>query len=340
MNTEILSTEVPPALRLHQLGIGYWISQALYVTAKLGVADVLARGPQPVEIIAETVGANTGALYRLLRALAGCEVFTETTPRCFSLTAIGELLRSDVPGSMRALAMTMELDWQAWGQMLHSVRTGHNAFAHVHGEGFFAHLQQHTDKAMIFDQAMTGFVMAHGVAVAAAYDFSPFTTVVDVGGGHGALISAILTAHPSVQGVLFDLPSVIPGAEQALAVNGLNSRCRCIGGDFFTAVPVGGDAYVLGSILHDWDDTHSLALLRNCRQAIADQGRLLIVEMVIPEGDTPFFGKLLDLQMLVSFGGRERTASEYTQLLAQAGFQLNRILPTQALPSVLEAVPV
>lgn len=330
---------MPPALRLHQLGVGYWVSQALYVAAKLGVADALVGGPRPVDDIAAAVGADPGALHRLLRALAGCGVFTEIAPRSFGLTDLGELLRSDVPGSMRALAMTMELDWRAWEHLLFSVRTGRNAFQEVHGEGFFAHLQRHPDKASVFDQAMTGFVTAYGMAVAAAYDFTPFRTLVDVGGGHGALLRVLLKGNPGLRGILFDQPAVVAGAARALEAAGLGDRCQCQGGDFFSAIPEGGDLYLLASILHDWDDEYSLTILKNCRRAISHHGRLLIIEMVIPEGDAPFFGKLLDLQMLVSFGGRERTAAEYEDLLVQAGFRLARIIPTHAPPSVLEAEP-
>ncbi len=332
--------QFPPALRLHQLGVGYWVSQALYVTAKLGVADALAEGPRPAREIARDVDAHPDALHRLLRALASVDIFTEVEPGCFGLTPMGELLRGDVPGSMRALALTMELDWAAWEHLLYSVHTGRNAFERVHGEGFFAHLRRHPEKAAVFDEAMTGFVTAHGMAVAATYDFAPFGTVVDVGGGHGALMQAILSQQPHLRGVLFDQPAVIAGAEASLRRQGLDARCQCIGGDFFSAVPSGGDAYVLGSVLHDWDDEACLRILRNCRDAMPAHAKLLVIEMVIPEGDAPFFGKLLDLQMLVSFGGRERTATEYNKLLAGAGFRMLSVVQTQVPPSVIEAEPI
>ena len=325
--------------RLHQIGAGYWVSQALYVAAKLGVSDALADGPRPVEELAAIVGADAGALFRLLRALAGYGLFTQTTPRCFGLTELGQIMRSDVPGSMRALAMRIEWDWRTWEHMLYSVRTGRTAFEHIYGESFFEHLQRHPERAAVFDEAMTVYVKAHGVAVASAYDFSPFGTIVDVGGGHGAMMQAILLRYPRARGVLFDLPRVIVGAREAIDRAGLSARCRCVGGDFFAGVPNGEDGYLLSSILHDWDHQRSLTILRNCRRAMPEHARLLIVEMVIPEGDEPFFGKLVDLQMLVTLGGLERTAKEYQQLLVEAGFELIRIIPTQSPASLLEAAP-
>jgi hypothetical protein len=306
---------------------GHWTAQAIFVVAQLGVADYLADGPQHTDALARSVGAHPGALYRLLRALASVGVCTEVEPRCFALTPIGAYLQTGIAGSLRALALTGNvLDWQAWGQLVHSVKTGAPAFQHVHGMDPFTYFQHHPEVGTIFDAAMTGFVTENGLAVATAYDFTPFTTIVDVGGGHGALMVAILQASPATRGVLLELPKVLDGARATLEAAGLLSRCTCVAGDFFTSVPAGGDAYILASIIHDWDAERSVTILKNCRRAMSS--------------DAPFFGKWLDLEMLVCFGGRERTEAEYQALLAAAGFQLTRLVPTHTPSSVIEAVPV
>lgn len=334
------SAEAPPSVRLHQLLAGHWVSQAIYVAAKLGVADELARAPRAIEQLAPAVDAHPQSLHRLMRALASVGLFTEVAREEYALTPIGHFLRTGVPGSLRALALlTTEFDWRPWEQLLHSVRSGETAFRRVHGESAFEHLATHPDTGRVFDAAMTDFVAQNIRAVMAAYDFSPLRTIVDVGGGRGALMAAILEACPSSRGVIFDLPAVIEGAVHQVAVRGLADRCRCIAGDFFEGVPEGGDGYLLASIVHDWDDRASAAILRSCRKAMTDEARLLLVEMVIPPGDEPFFGKLLDLEMLACFGGRERTEEEYRDLLGAAGFECARIVSTQAPASIIEARP-
>jgi hypothetical protein len=331
----------PPNAVLHHLGVGHWISQALYVVAKLGIADVLAGGPKGIEPLASEVGANASALYRVMRALASVGVFSEIASRQFALNPISNLLRSDVPGSMRALAMLTELEWKPWEHMLHSVRTGETAAEHLYGMNFFVHLQRHPEKLAIFNSAMTSFVAQNAIAVCEAYDFAKFGygTVVDVGGGHGLLMASILERSPSTKGIVFDLPSVVERAPQTLKERGVIDRAQCVGGSFFDGVPKGGDAYVLSSILHDWDDERATSILRQCRRVIPPAGVLLLVEMVIPQGDAPFVGKLLDLEMLVMFGGRERTEEEYATLLRGADFELARIIPTAGPASVIEAHP-
>ena len=333
-------TELPPSVRLHQLMVGHWISQAIYVVAKLGVADHLAPGPQTVEHLARAVDAHPQALRRLLRALASVGLFTEAAPEQYALTPVGHFLRTGVPGSLRQLAfIATEFDWRPWGQMLHTIKTGETAFRLVHGESAFEYLAKHADVGRMFNDAMTDFVAQNVRGVVAAYDFSSLSTIVDVGGGHGSLMTAILEASPSSRGVVFDVPSVIEGTVRAVAARGMADRCRCIAGDFFESVPTGGDAYLLASIVHDWDDQASAKILRSCRRAMDDDARLLLVEMVIPLGDTPSFGKLLDLEMLVCFGGRERTEAEYRELLHAGGFELVRIVPTRAPASIIEAKP-
>jgi hypothetical protein len=220
------------------------------------------------------------------------------------------------------------------------VRTGHAAFDRAHGQTFFAYLLEHPDAADNFNAAMTGFAEATRTAVADSYDFSIFDTLVDVGGGHGALLAKVLESTPGLRGMLFDLPAVVEGARRELDARGLGDRCDFVAGDFFTAVPAGAEGYLLTGILHDWDDPRSLAILRSCRRAIRPDGRLLIGEQVIPDDPEPFFGKLLDLEMLVLIGGRERTETEYRALLERAGFALQRVIPTAAATSILEAIPL
>ena len=333
--------KLPPAAVLMQMITGFWMSSAIYVAAKLALADHMSGGPVNSDELAQRVVADPDTLYRLLRALAGLGVFTETAPRFFALTPIGNLLRSNVPGSLRAFSLVgRELGWEPWGELLHSVCTGETAFDHLHGEGYFEYLKQNPEAARMFGQAMTAFVTTNGLAAATAYDFSTFSKIVDVGGGNGALMEALLRQNPKVKGIVFDHPDVVAAAEKRLVLSGLSGRCECIGGDFFEAVPSGGDAYLLASVIHDWDDERALAILRNCRRAMGSGAKIFLLEMVIPSGDMPFFGKLLDLNMLVNFGGRERTEAEYRDLLSAAGFKLKRIVPTRTPTSLMEAAPV
>jgi O-methyltransferase/methyltransferase family protein len=331
----------PPPATLLQMMTGYWVSQALHVAAKLGIADLLADGPVDCKDLAAATDTHAPSLQRVLRALASVGVFTEVTPGSFALTPLAELLRTETPGSMRALAiMYAEEQYRAWGELLHSVRTGKMAFNHQFGVGYFEYLAQHPEADRVFNEAMTGWTHQLVGAVVDTYDFSPFKTIVDVGGGYGALLAAILQRNPDTQGVLFEQPHVVARAEEQLVAAGVADRCTCVGGDFFVAVPAGGDAYVLSQILHDWDDERCVAILERCRQAMPDHGKLLVVELVLPEGDEPSFGKWLDLHMLVLLGSRERTATEYDALFRAAGFELTRVVPTPPGPGVVEAVPV
>jgi len=335
---EVTGDERATAAMLHRLGSGFWISQSLYVMAKLGVADHLGSSPRDVQDVARAVGADPSALYRVMRALASVGVFTEPTPRRFALTRMGSYLQSEIVGSLRAQFLTInELDWLPWSDLLRSVQTGETAFEHHHGMRLFEYLERHPDVGQMFDEAMTGFVTENGLAVVAAYDFSPYPTIVDVGGGRGALMTAILQSNPLAKGIVFDRPSVTRGAREAIAAVGLSERCHCVGGDFFESVPPGGDVYLLASIIHDWDDERSVAILRTCRRTMAPGSRLLLIEMVIPAGDAPSYAKLLDLEMLVLAGGRERTSDEYAALLANAGFRITRIVPTHTSSSIIEA---
>jgi ubiquinone/menaquinone biosynthesis C-methylase UbiE len=335
------SQEPPPPIALMQLITGFWVSAAVYVAAKLKLADHLDGGPMNIEELARCVEANPEALYRLLRALASVGVFSEVESRCFSLTPAAKYLRDGVPGSLRAFSMVgREIGWEPWGHLLHSIRSGETAFNHIHGMGYFEYLGKYPDAAELFDEAMSGFVTMNGLAVAEAYDFLQFSKIIDVGGGHGALISEILKRNPQAKGVLFDSHPVVEEARKSLRGSEVEDRCECISGDFFKSVPEGGDVYILSSIIHDWNDDKSQEILRNCHRAMDKESRLLLIEMIIPGGDSPFFGKFLDLNMLVNFGGKERTEKEYRTLLSNSNFQIVRIVPTKTPSSLIEAIPI
>jgi hypothetical protein len=334
--------EAPSLVLLHMV-TGCWISQALYVAAKLGIADLLQEGPQSCTRLAEATQTHAGALYRVLRALASVGVFAEDEAGRFSLTPLAELLRTDAPGSLRAFAIMLGAPehWRAWEGVLHSVHTGQPAFDHVFGMPLFEYFPTHPEAARIFDDAMTSRSSQENTAIIAAYDFTAAHTVVDVGGGQGTLLASILELHPHVGGVLFDLPHVIASARTRIEGTGQVARWECVDGDFFTAVPAGGDCYLLKKVIHDWDDERAQRILTNCRTAMSDTGRLLLIEPLIPPGNEASFNKLLDLLMLVwNAGGRERTEREHQELLAAAGFHLSRVIPTRAGVSIIEAVPV
>lgn len=340
MSTNQPETMPPPAVLLNMM-TGYWGAQAVYIVAKLGVADLLADGPRPVAELATATQSHESSLYRLLRALASVGVFTEISPRTFALTPMAELLRTAIPNSMRALAITYNEEmYHAWGHMLHSIRTGEPAFAHHFGMGPFPYFMQNPEADRIFNEAMIAYTHQVANAVTATYDFAPFRSVVDVGGGYGTLLAAILRDNPGAGGILFDVPHVIEAAQGFLSTTGVADRCTRVAGDFFAAVPAGGDAYVLSQILHDWEDEQCLTILQHTRQVMPAHGKLLVVELVIPPGDEPSFGKWLDLHMLAIPGGRERTEAEYRTLFRDAGFELTNIVPTPAGPSVVEAAPV
>jgi hypothetical protein len=329
----------PAPATLLKMMTGYWVSKALNVAAELGLADLLQPGPRTSDDLATACGAHAPTLYRLLRALASVGVFTEVDERRFALTPLAELLRSDVSGSMRALARMYGAEqYRAWGDLLDSVRTGRPAFDRVFGVSHFDYLAHSPEADAIFNDAMTGWTTQVAEAVVAAYDFAGVDTVVDVGGGYGLLLATILRAHPAVRGVLFDQPHVVKGAEPRLQAAGVAERCATDGGDFFASVSPDGDAYILAQIPHDWDDERCRIILGNCRRAIRPVGKLLVVEQVLPPANEPSFAKWLDLHMLVLLTGRERTETEYRDLHAAAGFALTRVIPTFSGASIVESV--
>ena len=336
-----MSETPPPHARMYELTTGAWVTQAISVAAALNVADELAAGPRPVDEIAKAVDADAPTLYRLLRALADIQVFQRLDGRRFGLTPLGELLRADVPGSMRDWAVFMGRPFhvQAWADLLRSVRTGAPAFDRVHGREAFNYLAANPDEGAALDNAMTAASAQFIAPVVGAYDFSAFGTVVDVGGGHGALLAAVLAANPHVQGVLYDQPHVIAGAGRPLDEAGVADRCEFIGGDFFQSVPPGGDVYLLSNIVHDWDDERSIKILANCRAAMNDDARLLLGEAVLPDGTEPHPATLIDLEMLVMGPGRQRTQEEYRALFRLAGLRLTRVVPTHAMFDLVEAAP-
>jgi hypothetical protein len=325
---------------LLQMTNGYWTTQVIYTAAKLGIADHLADGPRDIETLAKATETHAPSLYRLMRTLGGLGLVTEDANGRFSTTMIGRCLAIGTSGALRARAILNGEDWYtAWGGLLDSVRTGETAFDRVAGRPFFEHLAENPHTAAVFNEAMASSSEAAARAVAAAYDFSPFTTVVDVGGGSGAFLAGLLQARPELRGILFDLPNVTPAAERLLAGAGVLDRCEVMAGDFFQTVPGGGDVYILSWVIHDWNDEHSTSILQNCRQAMEDHARLLILEQVIPPGDGPSFAKLYDLHMLVLSGGRERTEDEYRALLAASDLELTNVIPTDVPRSVIEAAP-
>lgn len=333
----------PPAnpAALRQMIFGFWAARALYVAAELGVADLLASGARSSDALAAACGAEPSALYRVMRALAGMGIVSEQDPRIFRLTPLGEYLRSDTPGSLRAFARMMGSDWhwRTFEGVLSSVRTGKPVMEEMIGQPLYEFLAKNPAQEQIFDRAMTGFSSVEHDAIRQAWDFGGTGTVVDVGGGRGHLLAVLLGAHPGLRGILFDRPTVIDGTRDALRDNKLDDRCERAGGDFFEAVPSGGDFYLLKYILHNWNDERVGAILRSCRRAMKPSSRLLVVEQLVQPGNAPDPVRLLDLEMLVLVGGRERTEEEFRAMLAASGFSLTRVVPTRLPLSILEATP-
>jgi len=313
------------------------VTQAVYVAAKLGIADLVKEGAETVESLAERTGAHGPSLGRLLRALASLGVFSDEDGR-FANTPLSETLRSDRPDSVRSgvIMMGAPFLWRPWGDLLETVTTGQPAFDRLYGVPFFDYLPNHPDDARIFNESMSSGPWV--ASLVEAYDFSGFRRVVDVGGGQGVLLAAILTANPNLHGVLYDLPSVVAGADR-LSSEPLASRAEIVGGDFFEQVPQGADAYVLKGVIHDWGDEDALKILKNCRRAIAPGGRLLLVESILKPPNTPDRGRFMDLMMLVMVRGRERSESDFRALLSDAGFSLDRVITTPG-HAIIESRPV
>jgi hypothetical protein len=326
------------AMRLRQMISAYQVSQAVHVAAVLGVPDLLKDGPQRCDHLARSSGADEDGLYRLLRALAGVGVFAEVSPRTFALTPLSALLRSDVDGSLHALAVLNGQDWfwRPWGRLVDGIRTGGSVFEPIFGMQYFEYLQRNPDARAVFQKALAGASSRAGVAD--IYDFSTSRRVADIGGGIGALTAAILGRHPKLHGILFERAAVLEGAKRYLEDAGVLDRCDLVDGDFFESVASGADTYILSQVLHDWNDEQAERILSNCRKAMPSDGKILVVERVLPDGGAQK-GPLTDLNMLVLMGGRERTRTEYEVLLARAGFRITRVLAMGEAWSLIEGVP-
>jgi hypothetical protein len=331
--------EAAASQRVFQIATGYIASAALYAAAKLRLADHLADGPKGVADLARATGANEDALYRVLRLLASVGIFEESASRHFANNAASTTMRTGTPGSVYDLALWMAdpFHFRVYADAMHSVMTGLPAVEKTVSGPVFDYFRDNPEQSEVFNNAMTAFSAFVIPAALEAYDFSGIRTLVDIAGGHGQVLTSILLAHPGMRGVLFDLDHVIAGAIPRIAQLGLSDRCTTATGDFFKAVPEGGDAYIMKHIIHDWDDDRAATILRNIRAAMAPGARVILIESVLAPGNAPDLGKLIDLEMLLMPGGRERTEEEFRALFARAGFELTRVVPTKSPLSVLEA---
>jgi|SRR5579871_2506929 hypothetical protein len=330
---------IPPHVQVMQMAVGSWVSQLIVTAANLRIADHLANGPMSAAELAGPTKTNPRALHRFLRALSNFGILTQSADLKFALTPLGEAMKSDAPGSARSTILTMSGDWmwKALGDFQYSVETGNTAMEKVFGMPIFDYLAKNPALAAQFSESMVGIHGQEPPAVAAAYDFSKFGVIVDVGGATGNMLAHILARHPNCQGLLFDRPHVVAEAPKLLQAKGVANRVRIESGSFFDTVPAGGDAYILSHIIHDWSEEQCLTILGNCRKAMKPGAKLLLVEFVLPEGDTPHFGKLADMIMLAIPGGEERTAAEYSALLAKADLKMTRVVPTESDVSIVEA---
>jgi O-methyltransferase domain/Dimerisation domain len=334
--------QLPPQAAMFQIISGFWISRAVYIIAKLGIPDLLKDGPKSANELAADTTTHAPSLYRVLRALVSVGVLSGNEKSEFALTPLSETLVTDAPGSVRWFAISElgEEHYPAWGNLMHSVKTGEIAFDKLYGMDVWEFFEKNPENAALFNDSMSGMTAATNEAITSLYDFSSFNKLVDVGGGHGGLITSILEKYPRLKGVLFDAPQVISGAGAKIEAAGLGDRCGTVSGDFFKSVPAGGDVYIMKWIIHDWDDEKSIQILRNCREQMSPESKLILVDSVVPDSAEPHFSKFIDLNMMVMTGGKERTEAEFRQLLQSAGFKLLRVIPTELPTSIIEAQPV
>lgn len=333
--------QLPPDTQLLSIVSTAWTSAAIYVTAKLGIADLLKDGPRSAEFLSVATSTHERSLYRVLRAVASAGVFTELEDGSFANTPMSDTLRSDHPNSVRDLTIWINEPehWKVYGDLMHSVKTGEPAWDKTHGEPVFPYLfKTNAELGAIFNKAMTSYTHQTTAPLLEAYDFSSAKVVADIGGGLGHLLGAVLQANSSATGVLFDLPEVLHGAPAMLRSCGVSDRVELIGGDFTADIPVVADVYMLKHIIHDWYDDKNVKILGNIRNNMPDSARILIIETVVPEGNDPHFSKIIDLEMLAAPGGMERTAQQFEDLLEKSGLKLNRIIPTKGMMSIIEAV--
>lgn len=327
----------PPPVQMLQMLSGFQLSQALYVAASLGIADLLAKDSPSVEALAEETGTRPELLHRLLRILASIGVFTETAPGTFATTPLGETLASDHPGSVRDMAiMKMETHYAPFGELLHTVRTGEPGPDYLWGKSYFDWLSKRPEQVARFSGAMSNVMDGVKGPVIEALPLDGIKTLVDVGGADGTLLSSVLASRPNMSGVLFDLPHVVAGTLKRLEQNGLADRVKVLGGDFFESVPA-GDGYILSMVLHDWADEPASRILRNVASAGGSGARIALIEFVVPPGNTPHMSKMLDLTMLGIVTGKERTELEWRELLETSGFRDVQILETKSPVSIIQA---
>ena len=339
MNQTLNQPPVPE--QILQMITNFWSSRAVYVFSKLGIPDLLASGPRTTDELATATKMHAPSLYRLLRALASIGFVSATADGRFSQTPLSEILVTDAPGSLRWFTISElgQEHYPAWGNLMHSIKTGEIAFDNFFGADIWKYFEQNPEDAAVFNNSMSGVTAATNAEILAVYDFSSFETVVDIGGGHGGLITSILQANPKLKGILLDAPQVISGARPKIEAAGLADRCETVAGDFFKSVPAGGDIYVMKWIIHDWDDERAITILKNVRNQTPRNGKVIIVDCVVPENNEPDFSKFFDLNMMVMTGGKERTEKEFAQLLSAAGFKLRRVIPTKVPTSIVEAEP-
>ena len=330
---------VPPPVAMMEMVVDGWAAQAITTAAELGIADALANGPLSADELASAVNADADALSRLLRALIGRGIFRQRRDGRYDLTPLAETLRRDTEGSIAGWARWLGAPQhrEHWSHLADAIRTGRSVIPQLRGKPAFEYLASEPELGEIFNAAMTdGSALSIGPVIA-AYDFSPFATIVDVGGGHGRLLSEVLVAAPQARGILFDQPQVVAGAPAVLSEHGVPGRTEIVEGSFFDSVPAGGDAYILKSVIHDWPDDDALRILRNVRAAAAAGSHLLLVEFVVPDHHREYVGNWLDLEMLLALDARERSAAEYERLFNSAGYRLQRVVGTASPFSVLEA---
>lgn len=339
-------SDAMPSEVMLQLISGLLVSRTVYIVVKLGIPDLIGDQPKTAAEVAEAISMHEPSLYRLMSMLVSLGVFTRDENDHFALTPAGMTLRKDVPGSLQAWAL-MQLDeehYQAWGDILHTIKTGETAFKHQFGMDIWQYRAQHLELSKLFDESMSNLMGVFNQALLESYDFSSIQQLVDIGGGDGSLLINVLKNNPHIKGTIFDAPHVAQGAIVRIKAAGLSDRCTIVGGDFFVSVPSGGDTYVLSRIIHDWDDEHGIEILKNCRKVMLPEHKLLLLERIIPAqiDSSPKSQSIMksDLNMMVMVGGQERSEAQYAKLLDASGFHLTRVISTRSVMSVIEAVPV
>ena len=342
-HTDAQPQQMPPQAILAQMTMGFIVSQAISVASRLYIADHLKDGAKTIVELAELTQTHEPSLYRLMRGLTSIGIFQRDGAGNYSNTPLSDVLRDDHPESFRAVSHMIcdHEHWRAHGNMLQSVKTGEMAFEYTFGQPIFPYFAQNPEPAKVFDNAMTSFTTTIAKAVAATYDFSEAQTIADIAGGHGLLLSTVLNANPQAKGILFEQPQVLEGAGEVLEKSRTADRVETVAGDFFSAIPVEADVYLMKFIIHDWNDEQSLTILRNLAKSAKPGAKVLLVETVVEEDDSiPSMSKMMDLNMLVMTGGKERTEKEYAALLEQSGFKLTRVIQTPSPMQIVEAVRV